>query len=263
MTSPKNNSLLAIICGHERGGTTLVSEILKQHSDIEGGFEGGILLGRKPKDFLSIEPYYTNFKRGWGLVDNDLMYICSSDNWYDVYNRLHERYNINNKNIKLNYRLIDKTPKYMSVLNRVLNNIPDTPCICVLRDPRAVIYSWMKHEKLNVNDDKLRLWVIKLSKRYRAYVKGLVEANAQHGSRILLIKYENIVFNSEQEFKKIFNYLELEFDKKYLDFSSIWPNVYGRHVSPDYVHEFKHNLTNDVCELILRHTEDVYAWWKK
>ncbi|MCH7571668.1 MAG: hypothetical protein IH891_02000 [Planctomycetes bacterium] len=83
----------------------------------------------QPKDFLSIEPYYTNFKRGWGLDDNDLMYICSSDNWHDVYNRLHERYKMYNNNININSMLIDKKLKYMSVLNRVLKNMQDTPCI--------------------------------------------------------------------------------------------------------------------------------------
>lgn len=38
----------AVVYGYERGGTSLIAELLRQHPALDGGFEGGFLLGKKP-----------------------------------------------------------------------------------------------------------------------------------------------------------------------------------------------------------------------
>lgn len=52
------------------------------------------------KEFLIIELFYINSKKGWGLKDEDFFYICNGDNWVEVYLRIRERVEvIKNKNV--------------------------------------------------------------------------------------------------------------------------------------------------------------------
>ncbi|MEI2422495.1 hypothetical protein V6O07_19615, partial [Arthrospira platensis SPKY2] len=80
-----NKPLAALVCGFERGGTTLISEIIRQHPLLDSGFECGFLLGKDPAEFTSIQPYCNMLKAGWGVNDSDLNnYICESETWLET-----------------------------------------------------------------------------------------------------------------------------------------------------------------------------------
>jgi hypothetical protein len=49
-----NKPLAAIVCGFPNGGTTLISEILRTHPELDSGFEGGFLLSEQPSKFLDL-----------------------------------------------------------------------------------------------------------------------------------------------------------------------------------------------------------------
>ena len=64
-----NNPLFALVCGFEHSGTTLVSEILRQHPQLDSGFEGGFLLNNEAKEFFhedkaEEQQFYINMKSG-------------------------------------------------------------------------------------------------------------------------------------------------------------------------------------------------------
>jgi hypothetical protein len=44
--------LAVIMAGFEHSGTTMASELLRQHPVLDNGFEGGMLLKASPREFI-------------------------------------------------------------------------------------------------------------------------------------------------------------------------------------------------------------------
>jgi hypothetical protein len=260
--SNNNLPLFALVCGFEHSGTTLVSEILRQYPQLDSGFEGGFLLNNEAKKFLTTEPFYTNCKKGWGLSDQDLRYICDVNSWPELYFRLRERSTvIEDKNIWL----FDKTPRYMSALSDILERVPGVPCVVIVKDFRAVFWSSYKRTKMPL--DK---WYNKIFKRTmnhtlsyaRSWKKALEKGL---GDRILLIRYEELCLNQETETRKIFDFMDLEFHEEYLVLNNAkYKNVYGNKISSQYLKEYQGNLPEEICEEILALTSEYSDWvWEK
>lgn len=255
----KNNKPLSfMVCGYERGGTTLISEVLKQHPMLNSGFEGGFLLTENIPDFLNFEPYYTNFKRGWKCDEVSMSYICQANSWIGIYKRVVECSPIiENKDSWI----FDKTPKYMEHLPNVLEKIPEVPCIVIVRDPRSVLYSWAKRSNLT-KEEWVKRVIKSASQRYTSYAQGYRKALEKgFGCRILLVQYENICINPTLEFEKIFEFIDFEFDDKYLSFQSIFSNVHGSKISNSYLKEYKDNFSKETCKSILEITKDFSEWF--
>ena len=224
---------------------------------MDSGFEGGFLLADSPKEFHKIQPYYNYFKLLWKLTDDEMTYICNTDYWGEAYGRAREKSKvIKNKKTKI----FDKTPIYMKYLSEVLMKVPGILCVVIVRDPRSVMSSWAKwtgHEQdiegcVNKN-------LQEYTDRYLSYANGFNKAFQTLSDRILLIQYEHLCLNSEIVLRNIFNFLGLEFKKKYMKFSSKY-NVYGKSVSKDYLCPYKKVLTPKTSEQILKDTNKISQW---
>ena len=253
-----NNPLKVLLCGFEHSGTTLVSELLRQHPQLDSGFEGGFLLNDSIHQFLSTEPFYTNVKGGWGVNDDDLKYICDAEDWPDVYQRLRERARIiKNKDVLL----FDKTPQYMQTLPSVLERVPDVSCIVIVRDFRAIFWSSFKRTGLTIDEWYEKIFPITVN-HVLSYCKGWQQALEKgFANRILLVKYEDLCLNQYQELSKIFDFLGLEFVKSYLSFSEVrYPHVYGNNISNKYLLEYQDNLPNHIC-IQIKESMSKYSDW--
>ncbi len=258
-----NDPLKAIICGFEHSGTTLVSEILRQHPQLDSGFEGGFLLNETAEAFLKTEPFYTNAKVGWGISDEDLTYITAVDNWPELYERLRERAKvITNKETSL----FDKTPRYMQKLPHVLEQVPNIPCIVIVKDIRSVFWSSYKRTKMTIDEWYQKIFRITCNHNL-SYAKALQEAiDKSLEKRILLIKYEELCLNPKNEVKKIFDFVGLEFQKSYLDLNNPkYKNIYGSQISSQYLIEYQDNLPAYICEEILELTSEYseFLWYEQ
>ncbi|MDJ0554512.1 MAG: sulfotransferase [Microcoleaceae cyanobacterium MO_207.B10] len=253
-----NKPLVALICGFEHSGTTLVSEILRQHPQLDSGFEGGFLLNEEASKFLSTEPFYTNSKGGWGINDDDLSYICAANTWVSVYRRLRERASVIEDKSLL---LFDKTPRYMQHLTDVLNRVPKVPCIVTVKDFRALMWSSFKRTNFTVEEWYEKRLRIALNHSL-SYAYGWKKAmNTSLQNRILLVQYENLCLNPVQEGKKILEFLGFEFDESYLSFGQArYQHVYGSNVSTDYLTEYKDNLPDYVCREVVKLTYEYKDW---
>jgi hypothetical protein len=253
----KKHPLKVIVCGYERGGTSLIAEFLRQHPDLDGGFEGGFLLGKRPRDLLSISPYRSNVKLGWDITEEELRYICHTESWEEMYARLREKAReIRDKSVWL----FDKTPKYMEVLPGVLRKIPDVPCIVVVRDPRAVLWSWAKRSGMEMDrwaGENLR----PSCKRYVLYGKGWQSAiKSGLASRILLIRYEAFCADPAHWALKMFRFIGIDFHDSFMRFQPRFPNVYGNTAQREYVDEYKAHFSDKICRKILSYTKRFSDW---
>jgi SAM-dependent methyltransferase len=251
---PALSALLCLVCGFERGGTTALSEVLRQAPGVEAGFEGGFLLARDPMSFPSVEPYYGMALRGWNLALEDMDYVCSAPGWEEMYRRLAERFRPGER-----VRVFDKTPRYMERLAEVMAKVPGVPVIVVVRDPRALFWSWLKRAGERPAD-----WLEAYPARYHSYAAGYRAARrAGLGDRLLLVRHEDLSLHPEEEARRIFSFLGLDFDPAYLSFAPRFRNVRGEGVTSAFVLEYRDHLTAGECEQILEATAGCADWWWK
>lgn len=128
-----------IVAGYEKGGTTLVKDLLRNTGRMRSAFEGGLLLAERPADGVP-EPYATQLVQSWELPGDFFERYRRCDSFADGYRLLRESSFIRRKDLPL----IDKTPRYMACLADVLRRAPGTPLVLVLRDPLQVTGSWLR-----------------------------------------------------------------------------------------------------------------------
>lgn len=259
-----NWPLRVLVCGYERGGTTLVSELLRQHPQLDGGFEGGFLLNNEATEFPATEPYATNLRRGWGLSPAQLEEICQQDTWSAVYAGLRQHAQVLDARRRDSVGLIDKTPAYMQVLADVMKKVPAVPCIVIVRDPRALLWSWAKRANA---EGSLKEWMRKAiapsCKRYVAYGRGLRKAQATDlTARIFVVQYEALCVDPQTWSQRIFDFIGMDYDEGFQEFDPKWPNVYGSSVSRRFLCEYQDGFPAEVCERILRDTRELadFRW---
>ena len=128
-----------IVAGYEKGGTTLVKDLLRNTGRLRSAFEGGLLLAEHPADGIP-EPYGANLVESWQLRADFLDRYRQCGSFEEGYRLLRDESFIRRKELPL----IDKTPRYMAVLADVRRRAPGTPVVIVLRDPLQVTCSWLR-----------------------------------------------------------------------------------------------------------------------
>lgn len=240
--------LAVIACGIEHGGTTLLTEILRMSPVLDGGFEGGFLLNDTPAAFIDSQPFYDNLKQGWGLNASDVAYICGSVSFGAAYLRLRERASlIKNKDCFL----FDKTPRYLSILSKVLDRAPDVPVAVILRDPRATLWSSYKRTKM-----PLAQWekdIYPRTKRHMlAYLSGLADALSGPGrKRVVVLTHEEFLEAPTEVAKALFDFIgqPYTFTMKNFDhprFSQVHSGGLHRDVNREWTSHLPGNLADDL-----------------
>jgi hypothetical protein len=278
MCIDNNRYLKGIITGFAKGGTTLVNGILNNHPQICNGFETGLLYEDNLIDFLKKDSkqkinFFNILKISWDLTDQDIEYICSSQDWFQAYNRLKEKSPLTRDK---NTFIIDKTPRYLNKLSKVLNKIPNIPCILVVRDPRSVVCSQLRSQLREFigkdrskitnfikDSGRLRLLISDLCKNYnRSREKYLDAINNGYKDRILVIQYEKLCLNPEEECTKIFNFLNLDFNLSYLDLSEVKfkKNIHNSIVEKKYIYEYKNFFNDEICKFIIQKVNNCDEW---
>jgi len=242
-------SLKCIICGFEHGGTTMLSELIRQHPAVDGRFEIGFLLKDRIADFYREDNLHVEFLRSfWGVSDACLRdYICKASSWAEAYRRLVECSVVDNDAL-----IYDKTPGYMSMLNKVLAKV-DAPCVALMRDPRAILCSTRKRHHLTTEA---------FYKHYRWYAKGLVRALKRSPQRILVVQYERLCLEPRREAKRVYDFLGLDLQEDYITLPELAPkhdNVHGA-ISDNFVFEYREKLSKADQELLLGKLAKYRQW---
>ena len=248
--------LVALVCGFEKSGTTLINEILRRHPRLDSGHEVGVLLGDSPRDFRTTQPYFGFFCETWKLSRAEAEQVCDTDDWSTFYRRARDASPVI---VDKTVSVFDKTPIYMLHLSEVLRKAP-LPCVVSVRDPRALMHSWANWSG-HAHDPGawLEEHFERNCERFLSYARGYSEANRSFPDLVMVSQFERLSTNPEVEFEEIFRFLGLTFRREYLSFRSEH-FVYGNAVSSDYVFAYRQSLSNELCDRILDATRDFEEW---
>ena len=252
MKNPADSKLPSIVlCGYERGGTTLLSEVFRNNG-YESGFECGVLMCDAPKAFLKYKPYVDMLsdKLSWGIDPCEIPTICSGS-FEDFYDQLISR---SNPIIKESNKFFDKTPIYLSKLGRVLNRTAFINKACVIhRDPRAIFSSWAKRvvTKKSIEEAVLR-HLENYCDRYVDYFLGC--AAHFNNPNVLFVSFEDLCVREDFYYQKIGLFAESrEFSPR--GKSSRFVNVEGTGIDSSKATEFERYLSQEVQYKILEKTQ--------
>ena len=120
----------------------------------------------------------------------------------------------------------DQTPRYILYIDEILKLYPDARVINMIRDPRAVLLSqknkwkrrWMGYKNFPLKESirtKINYHPITISMIWNASVRS-VSRFVDH-PRVLVVKYENIIADSEAEVSKVCDFLGVSFHKEMLE----------------------------------------------
>lgn len=198
-----------VITGIEHSGTTLLSTLVKQDLRLSSGFECGFLLADCPRQFRDVHPWYEWMQEPvsahqWGVSGKHLESICASKTWEEAYRRL------------LNYspvfdqerqqQVCDKTPRYLSCLDVVLDKLPDfVPCLVIEKEVESL---WRSHKKRNSSLEDF-------CNHFELYNNGLRRALQRHGERIYRVKYEALCRDLHEQLRNVFSIVHLPFKQEY------------------------------------------------
>lgn len=239
-----------LLCGYERGGTTLLSDIFRLNG-YNSGFECGVLMCETPREFSRYKPYIDILYPGWGLERGKFKYLFKQDFEYFYSSLIEAAF----PGAPLTVRYFDKTPIYMSALGSCLNRTSFiNKAIVIHRDPRAVFVSMAK--RLAKNKLLLEDYIFKnldyLSNRYLDYFIG----SAVHffNPDVLFVPFEDLCTREDSFFK-----LLGDFSTGRSFYSKIKPSTFEKAkiqtMDLSKVYEFKKIISSELEDKILEKTK--------
>lgn len=201
--------------GCPRSGTTLVQNMLNSHPDIFGGPE----FLHVPDIIRIRDKLCDSIKRGW--IDK----YCSSE---DVNNGI--RLLLEDLILPLMRKsgcklLSEKTPENVLVFSQLLNLYPQSKCIHVIRDPRAIVSSMLqvgvraKRKGVQTKDFATDITVAMQFVK-RCMVAGFA-ADKEYPGSIFTVTYERLVTNPEQETRRMCDFLGVPWSSQMIHPASV------------------------------------------
>ena len=247
--STLNNPLVpsVLLCGYERGGTTLLSEILISNG-YESGFECGVLMCDSPNDFLNFKPYADLVKSWWSIPKDISSFITKEQNFEAFYHEIITQSGLSKNTDKF----FDKTPIYMKELGRCLCRAPFIEkAIVITRDPRSIFNSWAKREVQSTDLDIESIILKNIDAYVARYIKYFIGAISERSNqKVLFISFEQLCLSEQNVCQIIGHFLENRTFKT-MNNSPRFKNVYSNKILLDKVDEYKNSLSEHTQILIL------------
>ena len=191
------------ILGLPRAGSTLLEQILSSHSCIEGTQElhNIMTIGRRIKSLNNSENYLNN------LLELDSKSI-------KMYGKMFIDETMWTRNEKELF--IDKMPNNFPHIGLIKMILPNAKIIDARRNPMDGCFSCFKqyfakgqHFTYDLDD---------IARYYKDYLRLMDFWNKFFPGSIHTVLYEDVINNSEEEVRKMLNYLQLPFEESCMDF---------------------------------------------
>jgi hypothetical protein len=255
-TSP---SLKFIVCGLEHSGTTLASDLFREHPACDSGFECGVLLADTPQEFQHFPPFYNNMLKGWGLQKEELAESCQTDSYNDFYEAIMRK----SRTLipKKATIIFDKTPRYITRISHILSTTR-IPIIAMIKDPRAIAASDFKRAKIDLSsiDSWYETWAPrKLSYMRRAY-EGYLKAWTSN--RCEVIRLEDLCLNTRETFERLYSHADLEPSLSYLTLKQKrYSNTKGSSIDPSSCISFREILPGQIEKRVVEDFSELDRWF--
>lgn len=191
------------ILGLPRAGSTLLEQILASHSQIEGTQELPNIMGigRQIKQINDSENYLNNLFK----LSNDDIYKYGKMFIDDT------RWARTNKRF-----FIDKMPNNFAHIGLIKMILPNAKIIDARRKPMDACLSCFK--QYFAKGQLFTYDLDDIARYYKDYKKLMDYWNKLFPNSIHTVMYEDVILDSTNEIKKIFNFLELEFEDECMNF---------------------------------------------
>lgn len=208
---------LIYIVGVGRSGTSLLHSIIGSHSEIKSIPENKIFryLSSLKSDLINHEDIYNLLLENTNLLRLQITkkvvteMIDKSSNHFVIYS------NILNYLSEINKKyLCEKDPKSLDLIENLIKFDNQIKIIHIIRDPRSVVASrlkvkWTKFKSVIFHSLVYNSQLVNYDKKFNKIKTNIIE-----------IKYEELVSSPEININSICNFLELNFEKSMLDFTS-------------------------------------------
>ena len=191
----KENEVTPIfILGMPRSGTSLIEQIVSNHSEVHGAGE---------LDLLPISVKNSDWQNSVDLEK--------------VSQKIRKEYLEKISIISSKKYITDKLPGNFKRIGFILNAFPESKIIHLQRNPMAICWS---NYKSNFNSTGMAFTLNQdyTAEYYLLYRNLMKFWNERYSEKIININYENLVENFEEEVKKLFSKLNLNWEKQLYDF---------------------------------------------
>jgi len=192
--SKKNVVAPIFILGMPRSGTSLIEQIISNHSEVHGAGE---------LDLLPISVQNSNWQNSFDLEQ--------------VSQKIRKEYLEKISLISNKKYITDKLPGNFKRIGFILNAFPESKIIHLERNPMAICWS---NYKSNFNSTGMAFTLNQeYTAEYYLLYKDLMKFwNKKYSEKIINVDYEVLVENFEEEVKKLFVKLNLNWEKQLYDF---------------------------------------------
>ncbi len=189
------------IVGMPRSGTTLIEQILAQHSEIEAAGELECL-NLAMRDLLGSDPTLTDTPPDRALTRAAMDYqmsVASLGLQAPVFT--------------------DKMPVNFRWLGFILTQMPEAKVVHMVRDARATC--WSSYRRMYPGSDNGFAYDLKdLAAYYGLYRSLMAFWHDLFPGRILDVEYESLTVSPEAEARRLFEYIDLPWEDACLDFQA-------------------------------------------
>lgn len=224
----RNNTITNnfFILGSGRNGSTLLASILNAHKD----------LFIPPEQFVipyAIMKRYLAWFKTKNIWKNDVINMFSRERKTLNWDINLDNINIENKNVSDLFNKIyltyanqskgevamwgDKTPMNIHFIDFIYPEFISSKYIFLIRDARDVALSYKKLKNHKAANTRYAIWKWKDSIKKLRYL--------QKRTDVLIVKYEELVSDSQKEIKRILDYLGVSQDDRLIDYKTSASNM--------------------------------------
>ena len=209
---------LIFLISMPRSGSTLLQKIIESSPDVESCAEPWVMLPilSHYNSNLVDSKFSTDLsKKAFDLFNTEFVCTSSLLDAQKVY--ADSIYSNVFRKIKSKY-FLDKTPRYVHIVNELKTIYPKAKYIVLLRDPLAIVSSYASTWFSN---DYKKLFSDKYSRHDIEHgfdrLNEFIESDFKNK---IIIRYEDLLNSPEKECKRVFNYLGLKYDSRFVDYGA-------------------------------------------
>lgn len=229
-----NKKTLLFVCGFPSGGTDLTKTILNAHPEIylsgeipgleklkENGYSASTLLQtdddiKKLEKFFKEIDIWKNIEFIDNIYDQFLPYIRNNENDLRLVDVMSQLFLGPQTTVTI---WGNKTPQYTENIATLHNLFPDAKWIIITRDIRDICLSWQKKWGKDINLCAAK-WAVRME-------KGILSSKSFAELR-LVVKYEDLLADTEKTCKAICSFLGLSFSERMLEHHKYTGNNPGK-----------------------------------